>query len=79
ERQKMEIRKSKEFDLWFSKLSADYKKVLYSRFYRIESDCHFGDVKSLKEGLYELRWRNGLRVYFYRSGEQQVFILTQVV
>ena len=71
----MEIRKSKEFDSWFSGLSVDYKKAIYSRFYKIEKDCHFGDVKSLKQGLYELRWRNGMRLYFYRSGKESIFIL----
>ena len=71
----MEIRKSKEFDFWFSELSIDYKKAVYSRLYRIEKDCHFGDVKSLKQGLYELRWKNGIRVYFYRSGKESIFVL----
>lgn len=71
----MEIRKSKEFDSWFSGLSVDYKKAIYSRFYKIEKDYHFGDVKSLKQGLYELRWRNGVRLYFYRSGKESIFIL----
>ena len=71
----MEIRKSKEFDSWFSGLSIDYKKAIYSRFYRIEQECHFGDVKSLKQGLYELRWKNGIRIYFYRSGKESIFIL----
>lgn len=71
----MEIRKSKEFDAWFSKLSVDYKKAIYSRFYRIEEGGHFGDVKPLKQGLYELRWKNGIRVYFFRSEKEAIFVL----
>ena len=71
----MEVRKSKEFDSWLAGLSVDYKKAVYSRIYKIEKNRHFGDVKNLKQGLYELRWRNGMRVYFYRSGEESIFIL----
>ena len=71
----MEVRKSTEFDSWLAGLSVDYKKAVYSRFYKIEKNRHFGDVKNLKQGLYELRWRNGMRVYFYRSGEESIFIL----
>jgi putative component of toxin-antitoxin plasmid stabilization module len=61
----MEVRKSKEFDSWLAGLSVDYKKAVYSRIYKIEKNRHFGDVKNLKQGLYELRWRNGMRVNFY--------------
>ncbi len=71
----MEVSKAKEFDSWLAGLSVDYKKAVYSRFYKIEKNCHFGDIKNLKQGLYELRWRNGMRVYFYRSGKESIFIL----
>jgi len=38
---------------------------------------HFGDSRSLGAGLFELRWRSGMRVYFTRRriGDIDTFVL----
>jgi putative addiction module killer protein len=38
-----------------------------SRLLRIETEGYFGDAKNLGEGLAELRWKSGRRVYFGRT------------
>ena len=49
--------------------------MVESRVFRIERYDHFGDAKHLGEGLSELRWKNGLRVYFARVGNRVVLLL----
>ena len=46
-----------------------------SRIFRIEHYDHFGDAKHLGEGLSELRWENGLRIYFARTDTRVVLLL----
>ena len=46
-----------------------------SRIFRIEHYDHSGDAKHLGEGLSELRWKNGLRVYFARVANRVVLLL----
>jgi putative addiction module killer protein len=60
----IEIQKSEEFEYWFYQLNNKEQAQVSSRLERIHSQEHFGDVKNLEEGLYELRWKNGWRVYF---------------
>jgi putative addiction module killer protein len=38
---------------------------------RIQEFGHFGDARYLGDGLAELRWKSGIRVYFSRITDQQ--------
>jgi putative addiction module killer protein len=49
------------FDEWISQLSPKLKTLVIARLDRL-SGGHFGDYKRF-EGLIELRWLNGMRVY----------------
>lgn len=71
----MKIRQSLEFENWISELRSSMAKLIYARLYRISEFDHFGDAKSLGNGLAELRWRNGIRVYFFRQDEETIFLL----
>ena len=55
-----------EFTEWYETLDAKGQAQLDARILRIEMDGHFGDAKDLGNGLAELRWKNGRRVYFGR-------------
>lgn len=61
------INKTVEFSDWFKELSNGERQLIDARLYRIEQHEHFGDVRSLGKGLAELRWRNGIRIYFYKQ------------
>jgi putative addiction module killer protein len=65
----VEVQATKEFDTWYKKCPLKDQAQIDARVARIESFGHFGDAKSLKDGLAELRWKNGRRVYFARVGE----------
>lgn len=40
------------------------RALIDNRLDRIRENGHFGDLKHLGDGLYELRWKHGARVYF---------------
>ena len=46
-----------------------------ARLERIQAQSHFGDAKSLGDGLAELRWKNGWRIYFFKEGRDMVVLL----
>ena len=60
----MRLRQTVEFAEWFDGLSEYFKDLVRDRFDRIRFHDHFGDVKALGGGVFELRWKNGMRVYF---------------
>jgi len=71
------IEKTSEFDKWFRKLK-DLKakaKILF-RIQKIENDGHFGDYKSVGNGIQEFRvnFAKGYRVYF-KEKEGNIIIL----
>lgn len=71
----MQVIRSTEFERWLAIESAKIQALVESRVFRIEHYDHFGDAKHLGEGLSELRWKNGLRVYFARVANRVVLLL----
>lgn len=71
----MQVLRSTEFEQWIKVESVKIQALIESRIFRMERYDHFGDVKHLGEGLSELRWKNGLRVYFARIGNRIVLLL----
>lgn len=71
----MQVSRTVEFESWLSGESPKVRALIESRVFRIEHYDHFGDAKNLGEGLAELRWKNGLRVYFSRVGQRIVLLL----
>lgn len=67
----MRVLKAAEFDEWLSGLSPYLQALVESRLRRIRDGGHFGDSKPLGKGLFELRWRQGLRAYFGYTQDAQ--------
>lgn len=72
------IEKTAEFDKWFRKLN-DLKakaKILF-RIQKLENDGHFGDCKSVGEGIRELRvnFAKGYRIYFKEKDGKLIILL----
>ena len=72
------IEKTIEFDKWLRKLN-DFKaksKILF-RIQKIENDEHFGDYKSVGDGIKELRinFAKGYRVYFKEKDGKIIILL----
>lgn len=71
------IEKTPEFDKWLRKLRdlRTRAKVLY-RIQKIENEGHFGDCKTVGEGIRELRinFSKGYRIYFCEK-EGKIIVL----
>ena len=72
------IEKTIEFDKWLRKLK-DLKgkaKILF-RIQKLESDEHFGDCKSVGDGIRELRvnFAKGYKVYFKEKDGKIIVLL----
>jgi putative addiction module killer protein len=72
------INKTPEFEEWLSSLRIKEQAMIEARLYRIQTAEHFGDCHSLEgtdNAIAELRWKNGLRIYFYREGRSTIRLL----
>jgi putative addiction module killer protein len=73
------IEKTKEFDKWLRKLN-DLKakaKILF-RIQKLEKDEHFGDCRSVADGIRELKinFAKGYRVYFVEKDGKIIVLLS---
>jgi len=65
------LRRLPEFHEWLSGLSPKNRAQIDARLLRIQDSDHFGDARYLGDGLAELRWKSGMRVYFSRMEDEQ--------
>jgi putative addiction module killer protein len=63
------------FEDWLSSLSAKDEALVLARLARIQDNGHFGLYKVLQDGLVELKWKNGFRVYFIKVSKNKIRIL----
>jgi putative addiction module killer protein len=72
------INKTFEFDQWLKKLKdlTAKAKILF-RLQKLESDGHYGDWKSVGEGVLEMRilYGKGYRLYFKVQEEKVILLL----
>ena len=72
------IEKTSEFDKWLKKLP-DLRakaKVLF-RLQKLENDEHFGDFKTVGDGIIELRidYAQGYRIYLKEKNKKLIILL----
>jgi len=70
----IQIFRTKEFGSWFSGLREKTQLIVNARLQRIEHDNHFGTINTF-DGLIELKWKSGLRVYTHKSEATLVIVL----
>ena len=71
----IEIRKTLDFEFWYSSLSERVQIQIAARLERIQNTGHFGSVKNIGGKLCELRWKNGWRIYFCRQAKDTIVLL----
>jgi putative addiction module killer protein len=71
----LSIVKTSEFNDWFDQQTDKIKGLIRARFSRIEIARHFGVVNSVGDGVFELKWKIGLRVYFAYLDQKRIVIL----
>jgi putative addiction module killer protein len=74
----MEIIQSETFKKWFSKLRDPQAKARIAARIRRASLGNLGDMKTLREGLFEMRvdYGPGYRVYCIKKGQVLIVLLT---
>ena len=62
----IDVRQTKDFRRWLSKLDSQARARVGRRIRRIQTDGHFGDTKPVGDGVAELRvhFGPGYRVYY---------------
>ena len=71
----IKVVRTDEFKVWFEHQSLRIQGQIDVRISRIEQYGHFGDARNLRKGLLELRWSNGRRIYFSRTGNKVILLL----
>lgn len=72
------IFRATEFIEWFDQQTEKSKVQIDERLSKIQDEEYFGDHKYVGSGsaeVWELRWKNGRRVYYAYLPESSVFIL----
>lgn len=75
---KYSIFKTTEYDEWFEKCSDKEKAQIASRLEKIAKYGHFGNIRDLEDDLWELKWKNGRRIYYAYIEELNILILLGV-
>ena len=69
------IFKTEEFKDWFSKEPLKSQTQIDKRIANIQTDGHFGTINDVRDGVVELKWKNGRRVYYTYLEEEGVLLL----
>lgn len=59
---------------WYNSLDNSPKALVIKRLQKVERGL-YGKTRSLKQGLIELKFENGLRIYFVEEGNKIVILL----
>lgn len=60
---------------WYKSLDKSLKLIVDKRISKIERGL-FGNIKRLSEDLYEIKFDNGLRIYYTEKGNTIILLLT---
>ncbi|MBI2119234.1 MAG: type II toxin-antitoxin system RelE/ParE family toxin [Elusimicrobia bacterium] len=63
---KLKLKKTEEFADWYDSITPTEKTRVDARLDNLISGF-FGDSRSLGDGLFELKWKNGMRGYYSRK------------
>ena len=71
----IELFKTPEYQLWFKKQTFKEQIQISERLSKIETDSYFGDHKGVSDVIWELKWKNGRRVYYAYIAKLDILIL----
>jgi putative addiction module killer protein len=70
-----ELLKAPEFEEWYDSQPLKARFQIDDRLLHIICDGYFGDHKDLSGDVWELKWKNGRRVYYAYLPEFHIFLL----
>jgi putative addiction module killer protein len=72
---KYEIKKTIQYNDWLETQSAKSQVQISKRLSKIEQDGHFGTIRDVDDAVWELKWKNGRRVYYVYIPEAKILLL----
>lgn len=69
------IFKTTEYDEWIADCTDKAKAQIASRLEKIVKYGHFGIIRDLEDGLWELKWKSGRRIYYAYIEELNILLL----
>lgn len=69
------IKKTTEYNDWLATESAKSQVQITKRLANIEQWGHFGTIRDVDDGVWELKWRNGRRIYYVHVFEAKILLL----
>lgn len=64
-----------EYDEWLEEQPAKSQVQIRERIAHIQDDGYFGDHKSVNDDVWELRWKNGRRIYYAYVPDKKILLL----
>ena len=71
---KFSVEQTVEFEKWFGRQSLKIQALVSDRVGRLTTSGFMGKSRALGTGLFELKWKNGLRLYFTFSGQKLILL-----
>jgi len=69
------IQKLEGYTEWFKSHSPKFQAQIEKRLAKIEQEGHFGHIRDLDDGLFEIKFNNGARIYYARTGIAEITLL----
>lgn len=73
----MKVKKGPHFDEWLNTLTIRDQRIISARLDRIRDFGYLGDYHEVDKDIWELRWKQGWRIYFIkvRLRTEEIIIL----
>lgn len=72
---KYRLHETEEFKDWRNEQTAKSRVQIADRLDKIKDEGYFGDHKNVRNNVWELRWKNGRRIYYSLIPIEQVLLL----
>ena len=72
---RLAVVKTANYVAWYKTQTAKFQAQVEKRLSNVEQYGHFGHVKDLGGGLAEIKFNNGVRIYFSRTGANQITLI----
>lgn len=69
------IYNAEEYDDWLETQPLKSQLQILDRLSHIREDGYFGDHKDVEDNVWELRWKNGRRVYYAYIPKKKIILL----
>lgn len=69
------IKKLAAYEAWYKEQVAKIQAQIEKRLSNIELHGHFGTIRDLGDGLAEIKFNNGNRIYFARTAQSEITLI----